>query len=236
MTYLDLRKELEKLASASKASVFKNFFKTGPGQYGEGDKFYGLSVPAQRELAKKYDSLSYGDLTALLASSWHEERLTALLILVRQFQQGGEAEQQVVVRFYLSHLNGVNNWDLVDTSAYNILGAWLLKHDELLLLDKLSSSRNLWERRIAIIATLAFIKQGQLDLTFKLADKLLGDHHDLMHKAVGWMLREAGKRDQPALVAFLEPRYQKMPRTMLRYAIEKFTPAERDYYLGRNKT
>ncbi len=233
MTSFDVKKELKALAKPDKAKVLAGFFKTGSGQYGAGDKFLGITVPEQRQIARKYSQLPLGDVAMLLASHWHEERLTAALILVEKFQSGEEKDKREIFQFYLAHSKGINNWDLVDLTADKIVGAWLSQKGQLLLLDKLARSANLWERRIAVIATFAFIKQGDFGPTFKLAEKLLDDPHDLIHKAVGWMLREAGKRDEAALRKFLDAHVGQMPRTMLRYAIEKLPLSLRQQYLKK---
>ena len=233
MTSLDIKKELKAAADPVKAIVLSGFFKSGPGQYGAGDKFLGVAVPRQRQLALKYRELPLGDIAMLLTGRWHEERLTAALILVAKFQAGDEKLRQEIFQFYLAHTAGINNWDLVDLTADKIVGAWLYQKGQLLMLDKLARSANLWERRIAIIATLAFIRQGNLSVTFKIAEKLLDDPHDLIHKAVGWMLREAGKRDRPALEAFLDKNLRRLPRTTLRYAIERFEETARKAYLAK---
>lgn len=230
----ELKRELRRYINPKKAAFFPRFFKSGPGEYGEGDQFLGITVPNQRLVAKKFKNLSLGDVEKLLASPWHEERLTALLIMVLQFKRGSAAKQEELYKFYLSHTGRINNWDLVDTSARDIIGDYLYRHQELLpVLDKLAGSASLWERRIAIIATFYFLTKGEPDLTIKIATKLLNDPEDLMHKATGWMLREMGKRcDRQLLVEFLDKYATKMPRTMLRYAIEHFDSPTRAYYLN----
>lgn len=233
----DLQKitnDLNKLANKPQASILQRFFKTAPGQYGAGDVFLGIKVPVQRKIAKKYSYLNLKDLKALLESKIHEFRLVALLILVEQYEKAADLKtKEKIVKFYLSQRLRINNWDLVDLSVYKILGDWLLlRTSELKILDKLASSKNLWERRIAIIATFAFIKKGQAKETLNLAKKLLKDEHDLIHKAVGWMLREVGKRvSKKKLLIFLDQNSKNMPRTALRYAIEHLSPSEREYYL-----
>jgi 3-methyladenine DNA glycosylase AlkD len=222
----DLRKEMGKLADPARAKVMQGFFKTGPGQYGEGDVFAGLAVPQSRKLAKKYSGLPLADVKKLLQSKVHEERLVALLILAGRYK--GDPEK--TVQFYLDNLKRVNNWDLVDLTAPAILGAYLLDGDRSVLY-KLAKSDVLWERRVAIIATLAFIRKGQYADTLKIAEMLLCDRHDLMHKAVGWMLREVGKRDLAAEEAFLQKHRRDMPRTALRYAIERFPEQKRRAYM-----
>lgn len=235
MTVQQLKKELRRLASADKAVGLARFFKTGPGQYGAGDRFLGVMVPQQRLLAKQCCAWPLGDIAGLLASPWHEERLVGLLILVEQFARGPEAKCREIFKFYVSHRAAINNWDLVDLSAGKIAGAWLVEHRDLLFFDRFIQSTNLWERRLAIIASSAFIARGEFALTFRLVKKLLADPHDLLHKAAGWMLREIGKRDRQALRDFIERYGGQMPRVMLRYAIEHWPAAERAKIL-RGKT
>lgn len=210
------------------------FFKTRPGEYGEGDQFLGVTVPDQRKVAKKYRDLSLSDIDMLLASKWHEERLTALIIMVNQFKVADEPKQKQLYDFYLSHTTGINNWDLVDTSARDIVGWYIYQHQELVLvIDQLAISKSLWERRIAIIATSYFLMKGEPDVTVKLSKKLLHDQEDLMQKAVGWMLREMGKRcDRQVLIDFLDQHAREMPRTMLRYAIEHLDQPIRKKYMA----
>ena len=209
------------------------FFKTGPGEYGEGDQFLGVTVPNQRKVAKKYKNLPLSDLEKLLGSPWHEERLSALFILVLQFKKADEPKQKEIYEFYLKHTSRINNWDLVDSSASYIVGAYLSEHQELLpVLDKLAESNLLWKRRIAMISTAYFLSKGEPDITIKLAEKLLYDPDDLIHKAVGWMLREIGKRcDKQLLIDFLNQHAHEMPRTMLRYSIEHLDDPTRKSYL-----
>lgn len=228
-----LRRRIRQSATPANAAVLQSFFKTGPGQYGEGDVFLGVKVPAIRCLVRQSDKLSSGDVLTLLRSRYHEERLSALLILVRRFERGDDPTRRAIYRLYLSETRSINNWDLVDLSAPNIVGAWLRDHPRKTVLDRLSKSEVLWERRIAVLATFAFIRQGQFGDTLRLCERLLADRHDLMHKACGWMLREIGKRDGAVLRRFLEGHAIVMPRTMLRYALEKFPEAERQDYLRR---
>lgn len=228
--------ELKKLKNSSKTIVLQRFFKTGPGQYGEGDVFWGLNVPDCRRLAKQYASLKMADVLSLLKNEVHELRLTALLIMVEHYQRAENLrEKQKIVDSYLKNSRYINNWDLVDLSVYKILGDYLvLSGEERKFLDKLVISKNLWERRLAMVATYAFIKAGQEDMAYQVAEKLLDDKHDLMHKAVGWMLREAGKRgDVLKLRQFLDKHIGKMPRTTLRYAIERFPEKDRQAYLKK---
>lgn len=232
MTEKAVRRELDKLKSKKQASGAQKFFKTGPGEYSEGDIFLGISVPQQREVAKKFQDLSLTEVEKLLESPIHEHRFTALEILVFQFEQGSVKEQKRIVEFYLQHLRRVNNWDLVDTSAPYILGEWLVEHERSIL-GKLSRSKNLWERRVAIVATLTLIKRGDPVETLKLAETYLNDPEDLIHKATGWMLREVGKMDKRTLAGFLDRQAHQMPRTALRYALEHFPENERKKYLTK---
>ena len=218
-------------ADESQVAGLSRFFKTGPGQYGEGDKFLGIKVPVTREVVKAcWRQTSLRDLEECIANEYHEIRLAALLALVEIFSHNKHTQQDCV-DFYLSHTDRINNWDLVDLSCYPLLGVWLLDKDRKLLYDLARNGKTIWEQRIGIVSTMTFIRHGQLQDTFDIADILLHHPHDLIHKAVGWLLREAGKRDKEALVEYLKPRYHDMPRTMLRYAIEKFPEAERKQYL-----
>ncbi len=247
-----LLQEITARADASQVEGLSRFFKTGPGQYGEGDKFLGIKVPVTREVVNAcWRETSLQDLEACIASEYHEVRLAALLALVEIFAHAKRfpvkpgmtkttscparpgISQQDCIDFYLAHTDRINNWDLVDLSCYPLLGVWLLDKDRQLLYDLARNGKTLWEQRIGIVSTMTFIRHGQLQDTFDIADILLHHPHDLIHKAVGWLLREAGKRDKEALVQYLEPRWQTMPRTMLRYAIEKFPEAERQQYLKK---
>lgn len=228
-----LRKELELLADKERASILQRFFKTGKGQYAEGDLFLGINVPQSRKIAKKYSNLSFAEIKFLLKSKVHEERLTALLILVDKYEKD-IPKRKDIFDFYINNTQYVNNWDLVDLSADKILGRFLFNwdHDEYFsIISNLARSNNVWERRIAIVSTFYFIKNKQFDLTFRIAEILLDDKHDLIHKAVGWMLREVGKRSQEAEEDFLNKNYKLMPKTMLRYAIERFPENIRKAYL-----
>ena len=228
-----LKSDLQSLKSPDKNKILQRFFKTGPGEYGEGDIFLGLTVPQQRQVAKKYKELDFTSLQKLLNSKIHEYRQVALFILVEQFQKADEVTQIQIFNFYLKNTKHINNWDLVDLSAPKIVGIYLLdKKPQRKILYKLVKSENLWEKRIAIISTYTFIKNKELEDTLKISQILLGDKHDLIHKAVGWMLRELGKIDQKLEEQFLQKHIKQMPRTMLRYAIEKFEEGKRQYYLN----
>jgi 3-methyladenine DNA glycosylase AlkD len=229
---VQLKRDLQRLKNPKKAKIYQRFFKTGKGEYGEGDKFLGLTVPDQRKIAKKYQDLSLSDLQKLLNTKTHEYRSTALLILVLKYEKTKEKEKKKIVNFYLKNTRNINNWDLVDSSAYKILGSYLLNKDKRIL-SKLARSKNLWERRIAMLASFEFIKNNKFKEALKIAKILVNDEHDLIHKAVGWMLREIGKRDQRVEERFLRRHYQTMPRTMLRYAIERFDRKKRDFYSRR---
>ncbi len=210
------------------------FFKTGPGQYGEGDQFIGVTVPDTRRVVRTFKGISLGEVYQLLQSPVHEDRLAALLLLVELFQRGDEAVRRDIYELYTNNPEHINNWDLVDTSAPQIVGGYLLDKGRDPLYD-LAKSENLWLRRISILATFTFIRNDDFDDTLKISDILLDDQHDLIHKATGWMLREVGKRDEQVLTDWLDTRYSKMPRTMLRYAIERLTPDQRAHYLGKKR-
>lgn len=224
--------DISKLKNKKRAEISSWFFKTGKGQYGEGDKFLGLTVPQQRLIAKKYSQIPLAEVLKLLKSPFHEHRLTSLLILVNKYQKSDEKEKSKIFSFYLKSTKLVNNWDLVDLSAGKIVGEFLINKNKSTLY-KLARSTNLWERRIAIVASYAFIKNNEFTNTLKISEILVGDTHDLIQKAVGWMLREVGKRDQNTEEEFLKKHYKTMPRTMLRYAIEKFDEDKRKFYLGK---
>lgn len=226
----EIRKRLRKLANREKAAVLRRFFKTGPGQYGEGDVFLGITVPILRKVAKECRDTPVRDAVQLLKSPIHEQRLLALFLFIQAYGRGNEALKSGIYTLYLRNTRYINNWDLVDLSAPRIVGAYLADKMRSQLYSMGQSSR-LWDRRIAIVATFHFIQQGQFQDTFNIARILLADRHDLIHKAVGWMLREVGKRDLPALEKFLLKNHQKMPRTMLRYAIERFPEEKRLGYL-----
>jgi len=225
-----IQSRLKKLANKEYAEVSRRFFKTGPGEYGEGDQFLGIRVPLLRKLAKEYETIAVDEAEDLLQSMIHEERLLALFILIRIYSRGDNAVKKQIYSLYLNNTGFINNWDLVDGSAAHIVGHFLQDRNKKPL-HRLAKSESLWERRISIIATFCFIKQGQFTETLKIASTLLNDKEDLIHKAVGWMLREVGKRDLPAEEAFLKAHYRNMPRTMLRYAIERFPEPKRQRYL-----
>jgi 3-methyladenine DNA glycosylase AlkD len=227
---MTIHRELRALANPDVAAHALRFFRTGPGEYGEGDRFLGIRVPALRKLARTHADLPIADVRKLLASRWHEERLLALFMLVRQFDKGDATQRADIAKHYLTDLRHVNNWDLVDSSAHLILGPHLETGDRRVL-DRLSRSRNLWERRIAMMTTFHFIRGGEFEDALRIAKQLLHDREDLIHKAAGWMLREIGKRDKPAECKFLDAHAAVMPRTMLRYAIEKFPARERAHYM-----
>lgn len=240
MTSRKVLVELKSKVRPDKAAFLPGFFKAFPGGYGEGDEFLGVVVPDQRKVASKYQTLTLSEIDALLQSRWHECRLTGLFILVHQFTAAQKPKtrdidrQKVIVDFYLEHLDRVNNWDLVDSSAHKILGQWLVdRRAERKILNSLARSQSLWEQRVSVIATLPLIHAGQFDEILRLSEKFLSHSHDLMHKATGWMLREMGKRDLAVLRAFLREHVSEMPRTMLRYAIEKMPAAERKEWLGK---
>ena len=227
----EIKKRLRSLANPERAKVSLRYFKTGPGEYGEGDLFLGNTVPDLRKVAREFRDLSRDQTLQLLQSKYHEERVLALMILNLQFIRGTSAEKQSIHRLYLKNIRWINNWDLVDCSAPVLVGQYV-KNNESTLLRKLARSKNLWERRIAIVATYPFIKQKQFGLPLQISTMLIHDKEDLIHKATGWMLREIGKKDKPILEGFLQKHAGTMPRTMLRYAIEKFDEKRRNYYLG----
>lgn len=227
-----LKKELKKMANKKQAEILAGFFKTSKGEYGEGNIFLGIKVPVQRSVAKRYYDLTLPDLEKLLDSKIHEYRLIALLILLRQYQAAERRDKKKLVDFYLQNTKNINNWDLVDLSGHYILGDYLLNKPRRILYH-LAKSKNLWEKRIAVISTFAFIRKNEFNDTLKISEILLNDKHDLIQKAVGWMLREAGKRDRGVLENFLRQNYKIMPRTMLRYAIERFSERKRKFYLSK---
>ncbi len=231
-TITKLKKELKKIASSKQAKILQRFFKTGKGEYGEGDVFLGIKVPVQRKISKKFKDLKLSDLQKLLNSKIHEERLISLFILISQYINGDEKIKKKIYNFYLKNTKNINNWDLVDSSAPNIVGNYLLNKPRNILY-KLVKSKNLWDRRIAVLATFTFIRNNDFKDIIKIAKTLIKDEHDLIHKATGWMLREVGKRDEKILTQFLNKHIKKMPRTMLRYAIEKLNEEKRKIYLKK---
>ncbi len=227
-----LKADLRSLANPENAKILASFFKIGKGQYGEGDIFFGINVPQLRRIAKRYASLSLKDIRHLLCSNIHEHRLVALLVLVDRYQKTDKQGKETLAAFYLDNSTRINNWDLVDLSAPYILGDHLYDNDAAVL-HRLAASENLWERRISIVATFAFIRKNRFKETLQIAESLLYDRHDLIHKAVGWMLREVGKRDLISLERFLKDHADTMPRTMLRYAIERFAASKRRYWMHK---
>ena len=224
--------ELQALSNAEKREIFPRFFKAGKGEYGEGDRFLGVTVPNIRAIAKQYKNISLNEIRELMQSEWHEVRLCALLIMVEKSKKKDEALRQQLFDLYLSQTDRINNWDLVDLSCRFIVGEYLLDKSRDILYQ-LAQSPLLWDNRIAIVSTYAFIRKGQLEDTYALSDLMMHHPHDLMHKAIGWMLREAGKRDSDRLYDYVMSHRADMPRTMLRYAIEKFSPAERSILMKR---
>ena len=229
----EIKTALQELSIPGKAEIMQTFFKTGKGEYAEGDLFIGVKVPDQRSVAKEfYSKISLEELGELLSSKIHEHRLTALLILVHQFEKTKDKiKQKEIIDFYLKHTKHINNWDLVDTSCYKILGRYCFENQDSKLLDKLSESENMWEMRMAIVATMHHIKKGKFELTKAFALKNLKHPHDLMHKANGWLLREMGNKNETELLDFLNMHYKEMPRTCLRYAIEKLEEEKKKNYL-----
>ena len=231
-TAIQIKKELEKLKNPKQAEILQRFFKTGKGQYGQGDIFLGIKAPVQRKIAKEFKKVSLKDIEILLNSKVHEHRLISLFILINKFRKADNLEKKKIFDFYLENTKNINNWDLVDLSAANIVGEFLQDKPRKALY-KLAKSKSLWEKRIAMLACFAFIRNNDFSDALKISEILVNDEHDLIHKAVGWMLREIGKRDQKIEEAFLKKHYRKMPRTMLRYAIEKFSEKKRKFYLKK---
>lgn len=227
-----IKQELMDAAEPDRVEILQHFFKTGKGEYAEGDLFRGLRVPLTRIIAKRNQSCDDQNLVDLLYSPWHEDRLCTLIILTLQYKKADDSRKKAIFDLYLEHRAQVNNWDLVDTSAHLIVGDWLMSNDTSILFE-LAASESLWDRRIAMIATFAFIRKRRFDETLILCENLLTDPEDLMHKACGWMLREIGKRDLDTLRAFLDAYSTHMPRTMLRYSIEKMDVEERAYWMHR---
>lgn len=234
-----LQERMLQAADPAQVEGLSRFFKTGPGQYGEGDVFLGIKVPVTRGIVKEvWKEVSFDDLEECISSQYHEMRLAALLTLVLIFKQArkDEKSQQRCIDFYLSHTDRINNWDLVDLSCYELLGSWLLGRDRKRLYDFARDGKTIWEQRIGMVSTMAMIRAGQLDDTYAIADIYLGKKqplHDLLQKAGGWLLREAGKRDEKRLKEWLEPRFTTMPRTMLRYAVEKLDAADKKHFMCR---
>lgn len=227
-----LIEELKNLGNKRDKEILQKFFKTGPGQYGEGDIFLGIKVPVQRKVAAKYKGLKINDVQKLLDSKIHEERLVGLVIMIHQFEEGNEEIKKKVFEMYMNNSHRVNNWDLVDITAPRIAGAYLLNKDKKILYQ-FAKEKLLWRRRIAIVSTYKFIKNNQFEDVVKLSEILLNDKEDLMHKAVGWMLREAGKMNKQVLIDFLDKHCKNMPRTTLRYSIEKLSEKEKKYYMKK---
>ncbi len=232
MSLIEIRKAILKQKNPKQAVILQRFFKTGKGEYGEGDVFYGIKVPVQRSIAKKFNDLAFEDLKVLISSKVHEERLIAAFILIDQYKSGDEKKKKIVFDFYVKNRKGINNWDLVDLSAPKIVGAYLIDKEKELLY-RFANSKDLWEKRFAILSTQTFIREHFFEDTLNISEILLQDKHDLIHKAVGWMLREIGNRNMQVEEEFLAKHYKKMPRTMLRYAIEKFPEKKRKDYLER---
>lgn len=227
--------ELKERASPEIAEASARFFKTGPGQYGEGDQFLGIRVGEQRKIAAQFQDLPRTQILALLKNPYHECRLTGFLILVRQYELASTlAEKEKLFRFYVKHIDRANNWDLIDTTAHKIAGAYCWETQDCTILEQWCDSRKLWRERAAVVATFWFIRHKHMAHTLQFAQRLMNHPHDLIHKAIGWMLREVGKKDSVTLVTFLDEHYRQMPRTMLRYAIEKFPEPRRKKYLARD--
>lgn len=232
MNATNVKRELLALGNPQRAEHSTYFFKTGKGEYAEGDKFIGCTVPETRKVAKAHKNLSFGELIKLLKDEYHECRFCALVILAEQFKKADNAKRKEIIDFYLTNTTGVNNWDLVDVSAYTLLGEWLTDKDKSVLY-RLAESENLWKQRIAVVSTMAFIRKNNFEETLKLSELLLTHKHDLIHKACGWMLREVGERHEKSLTDFLDKHHKTMPRTMLRYSIEKLTPEQRKMYMKK---
>ena len=229
LTAAAVKREASALCDPQRARFLHRFFRTGPGEYGEGDRMLGLTVPDQRQIARAYRNLPLGELEKLLHSRFHEHRLIALLVLVEQHKRATTQQKIDLHRFCLDHLDAVNNWDLVDTAAATLIGEHI--PDNVTLLEELTRSENVWHRRIAIVSTFAELRAGRTGATFRVSEQLLSDRHDLIHKAVGWLLRESGKRSSSELLHFLRTHYARLPRTTLRYAIERLDPVDRKKWL-----
>ncbi len=233
-TLLALQTALQTLANPHKKLILQRFFKTGKGEYAEGDIFLGITVPEQRKLIKQFHTLSLQDIETLLQNNIHEYRFCALLLFIHHYQKGNDQLKKTIFDLYLKYSNPwINNWDLVDISAPHIIGDFIFNYGDADILKKLADSSNLWQRRMSVISTFYFIREHQFDLTLQICEKLLHDPHDLIHKACGWMLREMGKRNLQSLLTFLEIHSQYMPRTMLRYAIEKLSHEQKTYFLTK---
>lgn len=230
--YREIKAELKKSSDTAKAAILARFFKTGKGEYGEGDIFWGITVPVQRAIAKRHMDASLDDIAKLLAEPVHECRLTDLLILVQQYPKKSDDGRREIAEFYLAHTGHINNWDLVDLSAEKIIGPYLADRDRGILY-RLAESSSIWEQRIAVLSTFHFIRNGDFADTVAICEKLMSHRHDLIHKATGWMLREAGKRDMAVLLEFLDRHHKSMPRTMLRYSIEKLDENSRKKYMEK---
>ncbi|NCU44057.1 DNA alkylation repair protein [Candidatus Falkowbacteria bacterium] len=228
--YRVVRQALQQLANPAKATILSRFFKTGPGEYGQGDIFWGITVPEQRTVAKQFSDLPLKEIKELLTDPVHEVRLTAGLILVDQYRKNPN-KHQIYLDFYLNNLNSFNNWDMIDLTAPKIIGEYLVNNQSNKLLKELSRSKNMWIRRAAMVANLTLIKSGDYQTALKMAPQYLNENHDLLHKATGWVLREVGKRNQTALLNFLDKWASRMPRVMLRYSIEKLPEPLRQKYL-----
>jgi 3-methyladenine DNA glycosylase AlkD len=234
MTAQGIQKQLDTFSNTEKREFLPHFFKTGKGQYGEGDKFLGVMVPEIRKVAKTNKSLVFAEIEKLLNNEYHECRVCALFILIEQFKRGNEEVKKNIFDFYLASTNRINNWDLVDLSCKDIVGAYLVDKKDRSILYKLANSDLLWDQRIAVVSTFPFIKKHDFKDIINLSEQFLTHTHDLMHKAVGWMLREVGKHDKKVLIEFLDKHYKIMPRTMLRYSLEKLTPEEKAYYMKKD--
>lgn len=234
MTAKDIQQQLEAVSNKEKREFLPYFFKTGKGQYGEGDKFIGVVVPDIRKIAKANKTLALAEVEILLNNKYHECRMCALMILIEHFKKTAKDDQKKIVDFYLSHTHRINNWDLVDLSCRDIVGTYLSDKKDRTILYKLAESELLWDQRIAVISTYTFIKKYDFTDIIKLSEQFLDHKHDLIHKATGWMLREAGKMDKKVLIEFLDKYYRQMPRTMLRYSIEKLSPEERTHYMKKS--
>ena len=236
MTAEKIKQQLLTFGNPGKAEHSQYFFKTGKEQYGEGDRFIGCTVPETRSVAKVHNHTPFTELKKLLNDELHECRLCALIILTAQFQKADELKRKEIVDFYLAHTHCINNWDLVDLSSYHIIGEWLKNKEDRSLLYILAQSSLLWEQRIAVVSTMAFIRNNDFADTLHLSEFFLTHKHDLMHKACGWMLRETGKRDEAILTDFLDRHYRLMPRTMLRYAIERLSPEQKTKYMLQSRS